>query len=153
MESSIKNSIDARKNAIYNSYTNLSQNYKEKVETLFNKINELGESCNNLMDFETKFSTSTLNQEYITLFTEIATNNNSTLTPNSFDDEKDKYSYEEKEIMNELEYQLDNATLDARSKVREEVYDKARNIKGIGEILEAKQHFDFFQKFKKDKKD
>ena len=41
MESSIKNSIDARKNAIYNSYTNLSQNYKEKVETLFNKINEL----------------------------------------------------------------------------------------------------------------
>lgn len=153
MESSIKNSIDARKNAIYNSYTNLSQNYKEKVETLFNKINELGESCNNLMDFETKFSTSTLNQEYITLFTEIATNNNSTLTPNSFDDEKDKYSYEEKEIMNELEYQLDNATLDARSKVREEIYDKARNIKGIGEILEAKQHFDFFQKFKKDKKD
>ena len=154
MDVSVKCSIDARKNGILNAYNITDIDIKQKIEDLFNRINELGENCKNCGEFETKFASSTLNQEYIEIFTKVATvckpnNSNIPETDSSY-----SKGYYKRQIANELEYQLDNATLSARSKARQEVYDKARDIPVVDKILEAKQYFDFFGKFKKkDKKD
>ena len=73
MNDLVKNSIDSRKTAILNSYDITDQTLLGKIEDLFNRINELGDGCSEIMDFENKFAASELNQEYIQLFTEIAT--------------------------------------------------------------------------------
>ena len=154
MDISVKSSIDARMNAILSAYNIEDSNIKQKIDELFGKINNLGEVCKDCSEFETKFASSPLNQEYIDLFTEVATSckpNNSNIQET---DSSYSKGYYKRQIANELEYQLDNVTLSARSKARQEVYDKARDIPVVDKILEAKQYLDFFGKFKKkDKKD
>ena len=154
MDISVKSSIDARMNAILSAYNIEDSNIKPKIDELFGKINNLGEVCKDCSEFETKFASSPLNQEYIDLFTEVATSckpNNSNIQET---DSSYSKGYYKRQIANELEYQLDNATLSARSKARQDVYDKARDIPVVDKILEAKQYIDFFGKFKKkDKKD
>jgi len=154
MDTFVKSSIDARKKAILDAYNITDDVIKEKIENLFNRIDELGESCKDSSEFETKFISSSLNQEYIDLFTNVATN----CKPNNLSVSNTDSSYSEgyytRQIANEIEYQLDSATLEARSKIRQEAYDKARDIPVVDKILEVKQYIDFFGKFKKkDKKD
>lgn len=154
MDTFVKSSIDARKKAILDAYNITDDVIKEKIENLFNRIDELGENCKDCSEFETKFASSPLNQEYIDLFTNIAT----TCQPNNSNIQNTDSSYSEgyytRQIKNELEYQIDSATQPIRSKVRQEAYDKAREIPVVDKILEAKQYIDFFGKFKKkDKKD
>ena len=36
-----------------------------------------------------------------------------------------------------------------RRRARQDIYNKARDIPVVGEALTAKQHFDFFSRFKK----
>lgn len=154
MDVSVKSSIDARKNGILNAYNITDIDIKQKIEDLFNRINELGENCKDCGEFETKFASSPLNQEYIDLFTNIATTCqiNNTNIPNT--DSNYSEGYYTRQIKNELEYQIDSATQPVRNKVRQEAYDKAREIPVVDKILEAKQYIDFFGKFKKkDKKD
>ena len=43
MESVIKQVIDARKNAIFSSYNITDKNMLDKIDNLFNRINEFGE--------------------------------------------------------------------------------------------------------------
>lgn len=154
MDISVKSSIDARKNAILSAYNIEDSNIKQKIDELFGKINNLGEVCKDCSEFETKFASSPLNQEYIDLFTEVSTSckpNNSNIQET---DSSYSKGYYKRQIANELEYQLDSATLEARSKIRQEAYDKARDIPVVDKILEAKQYIDFYGKFKKkDKKD
>ena len=63
MDSIVKQSIDGRKMAFSSAYE-LTDVYKKKIDELFKKIEELGETCKDAMDFETKFMASPLNQEY-----------------------------------------------------------------------------------------
>ena len=153
MNDLVKTSIDGRKNAIFSAYNVTDQSIIDKINELFSRINEFGESCTDNMDFETKFATSPLNQEYIGLFTEIAT----TCTPIVREVEERQVQsdeeYRREEIKSEIRYQAREATLPARRQMHEETLKAARNAPVIGEVLEAKQYMDLFGRFKKKKKD
>ena len=50
----IKQSIDSRKQAIYNMYNITDTNLINKIDDLFNRMESLGSTCTDSMDFETK---------------------------------------------------------------------------------------------------
>ena len=56
MNDLVKTSIEGRKNAIFSAYNVTDQNIIDRIDELFNRINEFGESCVDNMDFETNFS-------------------------------------------------------------------------------------------------
>ena len=152
MNDLVKTSIEGRKNAIFNAYEIKEQSILEKIEDLFNRINEFGESCNDSTDFETKFASSSLNQEYINLFTQIATTctaKNYTTTNNT--NVKSDEQYAKEELESDLRYAVDEATMPIRRQVRQEVYDEVRDIPVVGDALNIKQHIDFFGRFRKKK--
>ena len=155
MEETVKISIDARKNAFYNAYNITDNNIKNKIDDLFNRINELGMTCSNSMDFETKFATSELNQEYINLFTEIAT----TCTPITYtgeprDDIKSDAEYVMDDALSEAKYIAEDITSPMRHQAYQATYDAARDIPVVGQVMEANQYVDLFNKFSgKNKKD
>ena len=72
MEQYIKQSIDARRDAIFNAYE-VGAEGEKKVETLFKEIERLGTKCKDVGEFEAEFAKRPLNQQYLDLFTEIAT--------------------------------------------------------------------------------
>ena len=155
MNDLVKTSIESRRTAIFNAYEITDQNLINKIEDLFRRINEFGETCADNMDFETKFATSELNQEYIQIFTEIATS-----CPQKAQETvenrqvKSDAQYVLEDVESEIKYQVDSATMPMRRQMREEAERNARNAPVIGEIMEAKQYADLFGKFfKKKKKD
>ena len=153
MNDLVKSSIEGRKNAIFSAYNITDQSIKDKIENLFKRINEFGESCLDNMDFESKFANSELNQEYINLFTEIATN--CTQIVRQTEENKNIKSdgeYFAEEVASEIRYQTRNATEPIRRQMHEETLKAARNTPVIGDILEAKQYADLFSRFKKKKK-
>ena len=72
MDKYIKQSIDTRKQAINAAYT-VDATAQKKIDKLFDEIETLGASCQDVGDFEAKLASSPLNQQYLDLFTEIAT--------------------------------------------------------------------------------
>lgn len=73
MDEYIKQSIEGRKNAIGATYE-VSAEMRKKNDALFGEIEELGAECKDVGDFEAQFAVSPLNQKYLDLFTEVATN-------------------------------------------------------------------------------
>ena len=151
MNDLVKNSIECRKNSIYAAYNITEQGIVEKIEDLFKRINEFGESCVDSMDFETKFASSTLNQEYIQLFTEIATTCAPIVRQSEERHVKSDEEYRQEELESEIRYQTRNATEPIRRKVHQEAYKTALNAPIIGDIIGAKNTVDFFGRFKKKK--
>lgn len=149
MRDDVKISIDARRNAIMSAYDIKNESLLKKVDDLFRKIEELGKESNDLMDFENKFASSELNQEYISLFTEISTS----CTPIIFNEENTEVKSDGERVLDdiysEVKYQADSLTHAARRQARQKAYDEVRDLPVIGEVMTAKQHFDFFKKFKK----
>ena len=152
MNDLVKNSIESRKSAILNAYDITDQGIIEKLNDLFNRINEFGENCADTTEFESKFASSQLNQEYIQLFTEIATSCKQIIRESGENRHvKSDAEYVAEEVASEIRYQARNATEPIRRQARQEVYDKARNTPVIGDIMYAKQLTDLFGKFKKKK--
>lgn len=154
MNDMVKNTIDARKNAFYSAYNIVDDNLKNKIEELFARIYEFGETCQDAMDFETKFASSSLNQEYINLFTEVASNSEPIqyTTENQVEGKSTSQQVLD-EVKSDIDYALKDATLPARRAARQAAYDTARDMPVIGEIMTAKQHIDFFGRFRKKKED
>ena len=73
MDEYVKQTIEARKNAFSASY-NISAEMQKKIDVLFGEIEKLGAKCKDVSGFEAEFAKSPLNQKYLDLFTEIATN-------------------------------------------------------------------------------
>ena len=73
MDKYVKQSIDARRDAIFAAYQ-VGDEGKKKIDKLFAEIEKLGETAKDAGDFEAKFAASPLNQKYLDLFTEVATN-------------------------------------------------------------------------------
>ena len=156
MNDLVKMSIDGRKNAIFNAYNITDASIKEKIEDLFRRINEFGEGCTDNMDFETKFAASTLNQEYIQLFTEIATSCPQNVVETVENPSvKSDAEYVLDEMASEARYQAKEMSMPMRRQMRQEAESVARSTPIIGDIMEAKQYMDFFGRFrkKKDKKE
>lgn len=77
----VETAIKGRKDAFFAAYDIKNEDIKHEIDTLFERINDFGKSCSDYTDFETKFATSPLNQEYIALFTKVATTEKSKLQP------------------------------------------------------------------------
>ena len=150
MDSSVKVSIDARRDAFKNAYE-LSNEFDEEIETLFKKIYEFGNSCSDAIDFENKFMSSTLNEEYNNLFVKIGSK-----CPLK------KYEYNEpiqeskgKKILDEAssdaKYIADEISMPARRQARMQMESKLRDTP-LGKVEQASNMFHLFKKFKKPKK-
>lgn len=160
MNDMVKNSIESRKNAIFSAYEINDDALKNKIKDLFERITFFGESCTDVGDFESKFAISDLNKEYINLFSKIATSCKPIPQESiSYADSKGRGEQVLDDIKDEMEYQVKEMSMPMRRKARQEVYDQARDIPIVGDVMNIKQHIDFFSRFKnlrkkkKDKKD
>lgn len=73
MDEYVKQSIDTRKQAMSATYK-VDAAMQKIIDKLFGEIEKLGAKCNDVGEFESKFAASSLNQQYLDLFTEVATN-------------------------------------------------------------------------------
>ena len=135
------NCIESRRNAIFASYNVKDPGTLKMIEDYFEKLEEFSKNCSDVMDFETKFSTSPLAKEYGDLFVLIMNSE-----PDINGNIPVKEVEEEYTIQDEIK---DDINREIRRKARQDIYDKARDIPVLGEALTAKQHFDFFSRFKK----
>ena len=151
MNELVKSCIDGRRNAIYTAYDVNNEDTKNKVEDLFKRIEEFGASCSDNTDFEAKFAASPLNQEYIDIFTLVATTCPAKTIEHAEVNVKSDSEYLADEIASDARYIADDISMPMRRQARQEAYDTARDMPVIGEVMTAKQHFDFFSRFKKKK--
>ena len=154
MDDLIKNSINSRKDAIFNVYDVKDKELLKEIDNLFDKMAELGNSSVDLMDFETKLASSPLNQEYIDLFSKISQSSKYILKEADNSPLEDKSTAKEiaKDIADEARYQMKEATLPARRIARERVEGKLRSTPIIGDAMTIKQHLDLFGGFRRKKK-
>ena len=73
MDKYITQSITARREAFGMNFE-IDAEAQGRIEALFAEIEKLGAKCKDVGEFETEFAKSPLNQRYLDLFTEIATN-------------------------------------------------------------------------------
>lgn len=66
MDKYVKQSIEARKKAIFDAYT-VGEGEKKKIEAVLAEMEKLGAGCKDAQDFEAKFASSPLNQRYFEL--------------------------------------------------------------------------------------
>ena len=153
MDDLIKNSINSRKESIFNVYDVKDKKLLKEIDDLFDKMNDLGKQSKDLMDFETKLASSPLNQEYIDLFSKIAQSSNLILKDDDIERTEVKTDAEElaEDVADEARYRMKEATLPARRIAREHVEGKLRSTPIIGDVMGIKQHLDLFGGFKRKK--
>ena len=154
MDDLIKNSINSRRDSIFNVYDVKDPKLLKEIDDLFTKMMDLGKSSKDLMDFEAKLTSSPLNQEYIDLFTKIGKSSNYILKDAETEITEVKSTGEEivEEIGSEAKYRMKEATLPARRIAREEAEKKLRSTPIIGDVMHVKQLGDFFGGFRRKKK-
>ena len=148
MNEMIKNSIDARKQAIFNAYNIDNKEIEKTINDFFTELEKFASKYNDVMDFETAFSSSDLNQKYINLFTEVG----SKCKPKVFESEEYIESTDNN-ITSDAQYLMDDLTQPMRREARQKVDDALRSTPIVGDIMGVKQHIDLFNKFKKNNKD
>ena len=150
MDNGVKAAIDARKMAFANAYE-LTNEFDKKIDELFKKIYKFGESCSDAMDFENKFSSSPLNEEYMNLFVKIG----SKCPAKKYDSGESTTESNGKKIFDEAssdaKYVMDEITRPARSQARMEMDSKLRDTP-LGKVEQASNMFHLFKRFKKPKK-
>ena len=138
MDNIIKQSIEGRKNAIFNSNEVTDKVMINKIDDLFNRINDFGEKYNDVGTFESEFANSPLNNEYINIFTELAMKGVSNSIPSVGEMVADRVGTE-----------IKNSVLPSCA-VRADRRDQTiRNIPIVGDIVDAGQKIDLFNKFRK----
>lgn len=144
MNEYVKYSIEGRKSAFYSAYDIQDEELKRKIDNLFSRIEAFGENCIDAQDFEARFAASELNQEYIALFTEVATKCTPIVREEINPDVKSTGEYVADEIKDEIDYQVKEMTMPARRIARQQAYNAARRTPVVGEIMQAKQTADLF---------
>ena len=153
MNQIVKTSIDGRKSAFFSAYEIKDENLIKEIDELFNRIIEFGEGCTDSTQFETAFATSPLNTEYINLFTKVAQSCPPIVREEAPVNVKSDEEILKEELESEARYQAREATLPARRIARQAVTDAARRTPVVGDLMQAKQTFDLFGKFRKKKDD
>lgn len=151
MNDQVKLSIDGRKAAFENAYE-LTADAKSKVDSLFTEIEKFGKTCTDSMDFETKFASSPLNQQYINLFTEIAQSCKSKLGPTpdvTIEPQPTTGEVIADLAKNDAEMAIDGTVQHFRGKAYRVGIDKVRDVPVIGDAIDAKNKIDFLRRFKK----
>jgi hypothetical protein len=136
MDSIVKQCIDGRKLAFSSAYE-LTDVYKKKIDELFKRIEDFGNTCKDSMEFETKFATSSLNTEYTSLFTEVSQNCKYILPPpvDNPDVKSDKEQMVD-EVLSDAKYIAKDLSMPARRKARE-VFDSKMRDTPLGKIEQA----------------
>lgn len=134
MDEYIKQSIEARKNAIETS-CKLDAEGKKKVAELFSEIEKLGAKCKDVGEFETEFSKSPLNQKYTELFTVLATKAANTGAMVAKSVAGGIVSGVADRAMSEVK----NSVLPTRAAVHQKVSDAARSVPVLGDAIDAGQ--------------
>lgn len=150
MNEYVKMSIDGRKNAVLSAY-DLSETEKKKLDELFANIEALGESCSDAGDFEAKFATSSLNTEYMNLFTEFATTKQSKIAPvgDVRVEEVDTDAMIADTAKEAAIMEAEGAVQTVRGRAVRSAIDKARDIPGVGDAMSAKNKIDLLGRFVK----
>ena len=153
MDQGVKASIDARKQSFEASYI-LTDEIKKEIDSLFKKIEEFGKTCKDSMDFENKFASSPLNNEYIAMFTKVG--QSCKVKQLSGDDDEDLETESKgkrilKEMNSDAKYLADDLMRPARRQARMEMDSKLRSTP-LGKIEQANNTFWLLKKFKKPKK-
>lgn len=131
--------IDSRRSAIDSTYMGNDEKILDMIDDFFKRLEEFAKDCNDVADFEAKFQSSPLSQEYTSLFTKI------------MGGEVDTKSQVGDVFKDAAEDVVDSVSLRARRETREQVESGLRNTPIVGDVMTAKQHFDFFSRFKKKK--
>ncbi|MBQ6510356.1 hypothetical protein IJI94_00055 [Candidatus Saccharibacteria bacterium] len=141
MDKYVKQSIDSRKDAIFNFYE-VEAGGKKKIDSLFSEIEELGKKCKDVGEFETEFQKSPLNQKYLDLFTEVTTSCQPTTNAKMAGAKKQSIG----KIVAEgiVEGAADRAANDAvhavlptRAAVNQKIYDEARKTPVLGDAVDV----------------
>lgn len=144
MNEQVKQSIDARKNAILNSYK-LDAKMQAKVDELFSEIEKFGAGCADAGDFEAKFAASPLNTQYMNLFTEIATASVSGVAASAADDTTASIAggmaagAAEEVARMAVRNATGGAVPTTRAAANQKVYDAARDIPVVGNAIDLGQ--------------
>lgn len=139
MDKLIKQSIDARKNAFSANYK-VDAEIQKKIDALFAEIDKLGEKSKDAGEFEAEFQKSPLNQQYLDLFTEIATK----CAPNTAAPKVDTSSISKTIAggvaagiaQSAAEQAFQNAVPTTRAAVHQKAYDAARSVPGLGDAID-----------------
>ena len=138
MDKLIKQSIDARKNAFSANYK-VDAEMQKKIDALFAEIDKLGEKSKDVGEFEAEFQKSPLNQQYLDLFTEIATK----CAPNTAAPKVDTSGISKTiaggVAVGALESAADDAlrrVVPTRAAVHQKAYDAARSVPGLGDAID-----------------
>ncbi len=137
--------IDSRKSAIFASYNVKNPGTLKMIDDFFSRLEEFSKTCTDCQDFESKFANSSFAKEYSDLFVLVMNSEadiNGNLPVNEVEDE---YTLQDEVV--------DDVKRGIRRRAKEDIYSKARSTPIIGDALTAKQHFDFFSRFKKKKDD
>ena len=138
MDEYIKQSIEGRKNAIGATYE-VSTGMQKKIDALFGEIEKLGGKCKDVGDFEAKFAASPLNQKYLDLFTEVATNSQVKATVPKVDKSGIAKIVAGGTALGVAESALDQAVnnvVPTRAAVNQEVTDAVRKTPVIGDAMD-----------------
>ena len=130
MDEYIKQSIKARKDAFSNTYK-ISPEKQKKIDALFEEINNLGSKCKDVTEFEAEFAKSPLNQRYLDLFTEIATDQNNL----GGEIAKGAAIGAVENIANDAI----NKVIPTKAAVHQKAYDAARDIPVLGDAIDIGQ--------------
>ncbi|RYC74924.1 hypothetical protein [Candidatus Nanosyncoccus alces] len=136
MDEYIKQSISTRRDAI-EAFYGAGAEGKKKVAGLFDEIEELGDKCKDVGEFEAEFAKSPLNQKYLDLFTELsivgagasgggmAGNCASAVVDGVMEGVADRALDEAK-----------RAVLPTRAAVHQKAYDEVRKVSGLGDAID-----------------
>ena len=138
MDEYIKQSIERRKNAIGATYE-VSAEMQKKIDALFGEIEKLGAKCKDVGDFEAQLAASPLNQKYLDLFTEVATNSQAKATAPKIDKSGIAKMVAGGTALGVAESALDQAinnVVPTRAAVNQEVTDAVRKTPVIGDAMD-----------------
>lgn len=141
MDEYIKQSIEGRKNAIGATYE-VSAEMQKKIDALFSEIEKLGAKCKDVGDFETKFAASSLNQKYLDLFTEVATNSQAKATVRKASKKEVGKMVAGGTAVGAIESALDQVidnVAPTRAAVNQEVTDVVRKTPVLGDAMDIAQ--------------
>lgn len=112
---------------------------QKKINAVFAEIDKLGEKCKDAGEFEAEFQKSPLNQQYLDLFTEIATK----CAPNTAAPKVDASGIGKTiaggVAAGALESVADDAirkVVPTRAAVHQKAYDAARSVPGLGDAID-----------------
>ena len=140
MNDIVNGSVESRKNAIYDNYDIKDEKLKKELDDFFKRLEEYASSFNDVMEFETSFASSPLSGEYTSLFTKIMTSGE------PLPEEKGN------EVVNDIKEEVkDEINYQARRISRENTDRVLRDTPIVGDVIQARQTIDLFNKFRRKK--